>query len=504
MNRRQFLFTGATGTLGLALPPGSRGAEQETGAHESFDTLSRELLREWCNALLAHRIVDPGNAKRHGALDCPACTSIHGDDFIHGRCFDAVYPFLHQAKVTGDEKYLTAGIEVFEWSKNVTLESGAWTNDLSPKSWKGPTLFAAIALADTLKYHGDLIDEKTRSRWMERLGKAGDFIHEWMVQFDVANINYGISSIYGFHLLAKMLHRPEYLERSRQFAADLDNWVTESGLLHGEGRPHGRVGPRGSRSVDIGYNVEETLPNILMAAVATGDNKLMATAKRLFDAHLAFMLPDGAWDCSTSSRSAKWTYWGSRTTDGCQAGFAMMAALNPSNPALATAVIENTKLKRRCTVDGLLAGGPHLVSSGIKPCIHHTFTHAKSLTLLRDQPGLAQQIKATAPLPRALADGVSFYPEMASWMAARGPWRATVCALDLAYNEKTFISSGGCLSMLWHPKLGPLFASSMPRYNPVEPYNMQRHVDREDTPLTPRIELRQDDQWFTQLYDFTA
>ncbi|MBM3861525.1 MAG: hypothetical protein FJ395_18020 [Verrucomicrobia bacterium] len=501
MNRRQFLFVGAAGTLSLAFPYTSRGAEHDRGANESFDTLSRNLLRDWCDGMLAHRIVDPGNAKRHGALDCPACTSIHGRDFIHGRCFDAVYPFLHQAKVTGDEKYLTAGIEVFEWSKNVTLESGAWTNDLSPKSWKGPTLFAAIGLADTLKYHGDLLDEKTRSRWMERLGKAGDFIHQWMVQFDVANINYGLSSIYGFHLLGKMLHRPEYLERSRQFAGDLDNWITKSGLLHGEGRPHGRVGPRGCRSVDIGYNVEETIPNILMAAIVTGDNKLMATAKRLLNTHLAFMLPDGAWDNSFGSRQAKWTYWGSRTTDGCQAGYALLAGFNP---AFATAVIENTRLKRRCTVDGLLAGGPHLVSAGMKPCIHHTFTHAKSLALLRDHQGLAQKIKATAPLPRAEADGVNFYPEMATWLAARGPWRATVCALDLAYNKDTFPPTGGCISMLWHPKLGPLFASSMPHYFPVEPFNMQRHPQREDNPLTPRIELHQGGKWFTQLYDFTA
>ena len=60
---------------------------------------------------------------------------------------DAVYPFLHMAKVTGEGKYLEAGISVFEWSKNVSHDDGSWTVISDPKSWKGITVFGAIALA---------------------------------------------------------------------------------------------------------------------------------------------------------------------------------------------------------------------------------------------------------------------------------------------------------------------------------------------------------------------
>jgi hypothetical protein len=56
--------------------------------------------------------------------------------------------------------------------------------------------------------------------------------------------------------------------------------------------------------------------------------------------------------------------------------------------------------------------------------------------------------------------------------------------------------------MLWHPQAGPLLAGSMARYHLVEKYNMQLYP--EDHPLTPRVELWEDETWFTQLYDLTA
>lgn len=496
LSRRRFMQATAAGSLGLVLPSISLASQSPAEDDESFDTLSRDLLRDWCDGMLTVRIDAPGDSARHGALDCPGCS------VIHGRCMDAVYPFLHMAKATGGEKYLTAGIEVFEWSKNVSLESGAWSNDLDPKSWQGTTLFGAIALGETLHHHGDLLDADRRGRWFERLGHAADFIYQKIDRLDFANINYGCTAILGMHLLGKMLDRPHYLERSRNLAAALDKYISEpSGFLIGEGKPATGVSLRGARPIDLGYNVEESLPSMAMAALASGNEKLAASVRRMMGTHLDFMLPDGAWDNSFGSRQAKWTYWGSRTSDGCQPGYALMA---DQHPAFATAVIENTRLMRRCTVNGLLAGGPHLVSAGMKPCVHHTFTHAKALAVVRDQKGLAQRIRRSAPLPRAAADGVRHYPEILTWLAARGPWRATVTATDWHYPGNVRQPTGGCISMLWHQQLGPLFAGSMPRYVQVEPHNMQDHPHPGDHPLTPRIELRNGESWFTQLYDLAA
>jgi hypothetical protein len=495
MVRRRLLQALATSCVAVSLPPlQADGNRDPAGKDDSFDTLSRDLLRDWCDGMLAVQIHDPSDPARHGALGCPSC------DFIHGRCMDAVYPFLHMAKVTGDAKYLKAGIAVFEWSKNVSQDDGSWTVIPDPKSWRGITVFGAIALAETLRNHGNLLDRTTRQRWHDRLGRAGDYIHQNFTALDFSNVNYGCTGIYAMDLLGRLLDRPAYLERSRQLASGLGEYLTKNnGLLLGEGKPPTGTSPRGCRPVDLGYNVEESLVAVALCADATGDPGLAAIAGRMLEAHLAFMLPDGGWDNSWGTRQAKWTYWGSRTTDGCQPGYAVLAK---DHPAFATAVIENTRLYRRCTSRGLLHGGPHYISHGVKPCVHHTFTHAKALATLRDHGDLSRRIQATVPLPRATADGIREYPEIATWLAARGPWRATVTAYDWIYHEQAQQPTGGSISLLWHSQAGPLLAGSMARYFLVEKNNMQSYP--EDHPLTPRVELWEDETWFTQLYDLTA
>jgi hypothetical protein len=240
---------------------------------------------------------------------------------------------------------------------------------------------------------------------------------------------------------------------------------------------------------------------LALAATAMQDRELLATVRRLLNAHLELMLPDGAWDNSFGTRHAKWTYYGSRTSDGCQMGYALLAK---NNPAFATAVIENTRLMRRCTANNLLAGGPHCHDAGIKPCVHHTFTHAKALATVRDHGRLARGIVRGTPLPRATAEGIRHYPEMATWLAARGDWRATITACDYTYRRDVRQPSGGCLSMLWHQIVGPIVAGSMPRYVRVEPHNMQVNPFPGDHPLTPRLELEYNGEWYTQLYDLNA
>ena len=116
------------------------------------------------------------------------------------------------------------------------------------------------------------------------------------------------------------------------------------------------------------------------------------------DTHLEFMLPDGAWDNSWGTRNFKWTYWGSRTSDGCIAlchllsktypgyddsnsGTNSTGATSKSGSIYAEAGYRNFELLKQCTHDGLLCGGMHYISAGYAPCIHHTFEHAKNLAL---------------------------------------------------------------------------------------------------------------------------
>lgn len=97
------------------------------------------------------------------------------------------------------------------------------------------------------------------------------------------------------------------------------------------------------------------MPSLVLYGLHTGDTTVLDAVKESLDAHLEFMLPDGGWDNSWGTRSFKWTYWGSRTSDGCQAGYGLMADWNP---LYYKAAVQNTLLLKQCTENGLLHGGP--------------------------------------------------------------------------------------------------------------------------------------------------
>ncbi len=496
LTRRAFLNRAALASVALAAWPSGRTLAAALAGKSAKAAQPEEwtsLLREWVDGMLALQIHAPDEPERHGALRCDSC------DFIHGRCMDAVYPFFHMAKVTGEKRYLDAGIKVFEWSKNVSQPDGSWTVIKDPTSWRGITIFGAIALAETLHYHGDLLKPAMRERWTARLAAAAAYIHREFT-LDFTNINYGATAVYGLHLFGDVLGKPAYKERSRELLRGIPAYVTENGLLFGEGKPSNARSARGLPPVDLGYNVEESIIAIALYAAEEKDPVALALAQRLLNAHLEFMLPDGGWDNSWGTRHAKWSYWGSRTCDGCQPGFAALAHLNP---AYGTAAVKNLRQLRACTRDGLLYGGPHYAARGAKPCVHHTFTHAKALAAVLDR-GLASQLTDTTPLPRAAADGIKAFPEVAVWLAARGPWRATVNSYDFVYGKQANPPTGGVLSLLWHEKTGPLCAGSMPSYAMVERNNMQPDPAGADEPLTPRLEVWENGTWFTQLYDLNA
>jgi hypothetical protein len=169
----------------------------------------RSLLLDWCDALLRLQIDAPSNAAEHGAFHCPAC------NFLHGRCADAVHPLLAAARLTNSRRYQRAAIRTMSWAHNVDAPDGSWTNELDPKSWNGTTVFGAIALANALARHGDLLDSGVREERGRRLRRAGEFIRR---NFDIAygNVNYPLTATHGLFLLGKTLGEPEWQARARE------------------------------------------------------------------------------------------------------------------------------------------------------------------------------------------------------------------------------------------------------------------------------------------------
>lgn len=500
MKRRDFIQFSALTGVGLSLPIAGflNSCENHPEHSIEFRILISGLLKDWSDGMLKVQINNPSDPEIHGALGCPSCSH------IHGRCMDAVYPFLYMADMTGENKYLEGAKLVMTWAENnVSQENGAWTVIKNPKSWKGITVFGAIALAEALHYHGHVLDDATRTSWSNRLEKAGQYIYDTFT-IDFTNINYPGTAVYGLDLIGDVVQRDDFKAKSKQLASEVKSYFTQNeGLLFGECKGGtSKLSAKGLHGVDLGYNVEETLNGLVMYAVKEKDEELLKILTKSLNNHLEFMLPDGGWDNSWGNRMYKWTYWGSRTCDGSQPAFGMMSHINP---AFGTAAVKNTELLQRCTSDGLIHGGPGFIEAGIPPCVHHTFTHAKPLAALLDHWKHLPEINKNTNLPRATADGVKHFKDLDVFLFSRGDWRGTVSAYDAEYHYKYDYrqASGGALGLLFHNKVGLICAASMAEYVLVEKNNQQIQPNK-DICLTPRVEVYKDDVWYTNLYDLPA
>lgn len=460
---------------------------------EQLENEISSLLGEWCDGLLNYQLDFPNDKSLDGALICPAC------HVIHGRCHDAVYPLLAYADYSGNPKYVRAAEKLFDWGENLLCDDGSLYND-AQMPWNGITVFNVVSLCDALSKHGRLLDEETRQKWERRLSVMSEWLFKNLtVNAMSTNINYFAANSCAMALAGIYFERSDYVTLARELERYCLDRLSENGLLFGEGKPIDALTPKGCRAIDVGgYNVEESLPSLCRCAIELGDSEELEVFRKSFRSHLEWMLPDGAWDNSVGTRAFKWTYWGSRTSDGCNE---ILFVLGKDDPVYAEAALRNLRLYRECTHDGLFYGGRDYYRHGEKPCLHHAFCHAKTLAGALDS-GLYgfERVKITSDEP----EGLKYYPELDTFRVSVGPWRADVTAYDFDYMTGGH-ASGGTMSLLWHKKYGPVIASGAVDYSMVEPHNQQLSLRKaEHRSVCPRVEFTEGKKRWAQHYDFKA
>lgn len=505
---RRSAASAATLAAGVAFPGLASITANAEGAaasspQSSEQRLYAETLKTWCDGLLVRQLTKMRDPDFDGGLLCSACA------FIHGRCGDAVYPLLRMAHTTGETKYLRAAIGVHEWSQaRVSRSDGSWVNDVTLSTWQGITVFHAIALAEALEHHGEVLDASTHAQWKDRLAAAAKFL-DGFISIETGNVNYPVTATLAFQLCGQVLGESRYFDRASSLAHQVLDQFSPDGFLFGEGHPLNGVSPKGCRPVDMGYNVEESLPSLALYSLLAGDKPVQQQVVAAMKTHMEFMLPDGAWDNSFGSRNYKWSWWGSRTSDGCHPGFVLMSKFDPRFREVAR---RNLELMAACTHDGLLYGGPDFFAHGDLPCIHHTFTHAKALATVLDRATFDAEPIERPKLPRDEAYALKTFSTVGTRLAAIGPWRATVTEYDWEYSEHVQPGagnlggghvSGGALSLLYHMQLGPILTASMTEYLMVEIANQQQFREGPHMDLTPRIEYVSG-ATLTSLNDFKA
>jgi hypothetical protein len=502
-NRRNFIKTITTVSSGLLLPINTfsfmpKVINNDYSNNELLE-LSFDLLQTWCNGLLSTQITDPKMVGLHGGVICPACAR------VHGRVAYAIYPLMFLADKTQNNNYKDAAINLYNWmERSVSFPDGSWVNDTNVNLWKGITVCTAITLAETLMQFGHLLDKNIYEAWKARLIKASDYLYE---NFNIytGNINYPATCSYALSLIGEFLNVQKYKDKGRQLGNECKAFFTpKDKLLFGEGNPQDMISPKGCRFVDLGYNVEESLPSLVMYAKLVKDEELLDLLTESLKAHAEFMLPDGAWDNSWGSRSFKWSYWGGTTSDGSQHAYALLADREPEFYQVA---LQNAKLQKQCTHDNLIYGGLHTKLHGHLPCNHPSFCHVKAMATVLHHADIIKsfELPNKIELPRSKEYGVKYFSEIQTWLVSKNGWKGTITGYDMDYaNNAGGHPTGGALCMLWHEITGPLFTASMNRYQLIEAANMQMQTDEIDMPLTPHLELDIEGVKYMNIYDKKA
>ncbi|MDD4920852.1 MAG: hypothetical protein PHS30_00075 [Bacteroidales bacterium] len=450
------------------------------------------LLKDWCDAML-HDQLESENPGIDGGIICPGCCR------IHGRCADAIYPFLYMAEQTGDPKYTAAAKRLFTWGeKNMRFADGSWNNDVNIMKWQGITVFGLTVLAESLRDFSPLLDDSTKNAWTIRMKEEADFVLSF-IKVGVGNINYSMCACYPLALVGQLTGDKKYSDRAEELNKEVSEFYTENEfLLYGEGSYPYVKSKKGTLPIDLGYNVEQTLPYMAAYAKLTGKKEMLENVRRSMLSHIEFMLGDGAWDNSWGTRNFKWSYWGSRTSDGVLP----LCSIYSSDSLIAEAGYRNFELLRQSTHDGLLYGGRDYISAGYEACIHHTVNHSRALAVALKQ-GFKKPQKRIL-LPRETGYGAKLIRDIDTWLVSVGDWNATITGYDSEYHILGGHVMGGALSLLWNKKTGPLLAAGMSEYSMVEGMNMQMPKGSVNTPAAFRVEFMENGVMFSNIYDKEA
>ncbi len=436
----------------------------------------RNLLKKYCDALIS--LQDRGDDKAFkGGIYCRACKN------IHGRCPDAVYGYIVAAKIFGEEKYLLAAKDVFAYGDNLLCTDGGLYND-AQTTWRYTTTFHQTAVIEALRSGAEILDKETFVAFEKRAARMAEWLYDNLNEKSPANINYATTNGLALALSGNYFHEQKYLDRAKRLIAYAMEHISENGLLYGESKPHDKLSAKGCKAIDIGYNVEESVPALVKYAYEVVDEELKERLVKIVRAHLDFMLPDGGWDNSFGNRNNKWTYWGSRTSDGCAPMFLLLA---DKDAAFAEAAYRNAEMLEKCSEGGLLYGGPHYHKRGEYACTHHTFEHINSLAFVLEHIDEKYLQPVPTAIPSDKTDLCKYYPEVRTFKLAKGDYRATITDYDFDIIFSGH-AAGGTLTALCNKKVGPMIMGSVTDYVLVEPTNMQQVKDRENhRSLLPRL-----------------
>lgn len=434
--------------------------------------------------------LNPGS-QNYGALYCEACSD------YHTRASEAVLPFAVAYKESGNKKYLTSAISTGGWLIAQQKPDGSWFE--TPDTWTGTTTDQLLMMSAAYPILQNELTAEQQSLWKTSIKKASDWIVENM-NHEFASINYCATSTATLMVAFQVIPDSAYVKKADELAMLCASKFDEDYFLTGEGN---RI--RGTKyGVDLGYSMDMSLWGLGLYAKLSGNKFIEDIVKESLKRYVYFIYPDGSTDGSWGVRASKWTTYGSVTADGCQILFSLYSK---DNPVYRKAALENLNyLMTMRDENGLITYGPHYSEMyEAPPCNYPTFCRAKNLAMaiiygdqtegeLKKIP--AQEIgwlKYFKTMDLALVRTKNFMTTITGYR-----YKDIRRGADFKYMHRP---SGGSITNLWVKDYGYLQASSQTEY-----YIWEMHYPEAENSLsiTPRIEFKDSNALYTNLYEFDS
>ncbi len=450
-----------------------------------------ETLTLLTNALLTLQVTDQ-TSPDYGALRC----NFH--KVFHTRAAEAVFPFMVMYDETGNSKYLNAAKSLGNWVIKQQNEKGAWVEGAT--RWTGTSNDILLMLSLAYPLIKKDLSNKEKESWKLSIKKASDYLVDFMNPY-VASINYLPTTAAALMTANKIVPDIKYVKQAKLLADWTINRMDEAGFIQGEG---GRVF-KIKYGVDLLYAMDMSLYGLELYAKLNNDKKVEDAVKKSLKKNLNFIYPNGALDGSWGVRCYKWTTYGSKTADGSQVIFTLLANVDKR---YVTASLKNARYIRTMMKNGFLGYGPHFWDyMPDKLCIYPTFARAKNFAMAAF---FSEDKEVELPeIPSDITGWYKYYPTINTVLARSKNFMITISAYNyhnlthFKNDENNQAPKGGAACNIWLKDFGFLQTSSQTKYVRGEPEHMPVMPDTVIS-LTPRIEFTNENGYFTNLYEGDA
>jgi hypothetical protein len=448
----------------------------------------RVTLEVLGQALLKTQVTDSRDSS-FGALRCPE------SGLFHTRAAEAVYPFAVLFKQTKDEKYRKAAVELGNWLNRQQQPGGEWLE--TPWVWTGTTADQLLMMSLAYPILEPSLSNSERASWKRSIEAAAQFLLKTMSP-DFATINYCGTTPASLMTTNAIFPNPAYVRKAQELSRMVLSKMNDDGFIEGEAARVGNV----KYGVDPGYEMDMTFWGLLLYARLNKDAFVENTVRKAVESHLNLVYPNGIIDGSWGTRCYKWTTYGSKTADGTQILFSMLAN---ADGRYRTAAWRNLQYLRSMMKNGLIGSGPQYFSmTSEPPCNYPTFARAKNLAMAAELGDRSEG--PLPPLPSDKIGSFKYYPTVNVALARTEMFYVTISGYDyvdqLNWGQGRYsqFPSGGSACNIWVKDFGLLQTSSPTRYVRGEVIHMP---DIKDTIrcFTPRIEYADSGGYFTNLYE---